>query len=137
MGHGMIDLQVEGKAEIRQYFDQPQTVAERREVAAALRAGGELVIDAAKRRIHSVSGDLASSLTTDTTVGRYQTVATVHHGRGGAHDHLVEHGHAPSGWNKGSEPVLPRPYLWPAYEEQKQAAFAKIRDAIRDVVKNR
>ncbi len=137
MGHGMIDLGVEGMSETQQYFDQPQTPAERNEVASALRAGGDLVIGAAKRRIHSISGDLANSLTTDTTVGRHRSVATVHHGKGGAHDHLVEYGHAPSGWNQSEQPVLPHPYLWPAFEEQKQAAYTKIKDAVVEVLRNR
>ncbi len=135
MGHGMIDLQVEGMAEVQAYFDRPRSMAERQEIAAALEAGGGLVADAAKRRIHSVSGDLAGSLTVSTTVGKHRSVATVHHTKGGAHDHLVEHGHAPSGWNKGTAQVLPHPYLYPAYEEQKQAAYAMMREAVREAVK--
>ena len=135
MGHGMIDLHVDGMTELQAYFDRPRSTAERAEIAAALEAGGELVMDAAKRRIHNVSGDLAGSLMVSTTVGKHRSVATVHHAKGGAHDHLVEFGHAPSGWNKGTEQVLPHPYLYPAYEEQKQAAYAKMRDAVREVVK--
>lgn len=137
MGYGIVDLSMTGMEEVQQFFDQPSTVAERREIASALEQGGELVIDAARRRIHSISGNLADSLQTSTTVGKYKTVATVHHGSGGAHDHLVEYGHAPGGWNKGDQYVMPHPYLYPAFEEQKKAAFEKIKSAVAGVVKHR
>ncbi len=136
MGHGIIDMQVEGMTEVQTFFDRPRSMAERQEIASALEAGGGLVVDAAKRRIHSVSGDLAGSLTVSTTVGNHRVIATVHHGQGGAHDHLLEYGHDASGWYQGSIwQVLPHPYLYPAYEEQKQSAYKLVRDAVREAVK--
>jgi hypothetical protein len=130
-----IDLSVTGMEELNQFFDRPQSVAEHRAVGAALQAGGELVMEAARQKIHSVSGDLAGSLEVTTAVGKYKTVATVHHGTGGAHDHLVEYGHAASGWNKSKQPVLPHPYMWPAYEEQKKAAYEKIKAGVAEAVR--
>ncbi|MDD3212080.1 MAG: hypothetical protein PHY64_00270 [Eubacteriales bacterium] len=132
-----LDLDVSGMDDLERYFGEYRSMAESRRVQQAVLAGGRLIENCAREKIHSVSGDLAGSLETKVTIGGARITATVHHGKGGAHDHLVEYGHEASGWNPSSMPVLPHPYLWPAYEEQKNAAYDQIRAGVAEVVRKR
>ncbi len=131
-----VDLDVTGMDEMQKFFDEPRPLAARQQVRNAVIAAGELIKEDAKSRIHSISGDLADSLQVESTVGQQKIVATIHHGQGGAHDHLVEYGHMTGGWNKSNEPVLPHPYMWPAYEAKKEEAFGLIKGAVAEAVRN-
>lgn len=130
-----VDLDVTGMDELQQFFSEPQPLATRQQIRRAVKSGGELIMEDAKSRIHSVTGNLANSLMVSTVVGQSRIAATVHHGEGGPHDHLVEYGHEPGGWNKGVQPVLPHPYLWPAFEAQKKAAYDLVKNAVAEEVK--
>ena len=134
MGTETVSLNMTGMDDVKAYFQEHgRDVAKRGQIIEALESGGQMIIDSAKGKIHSVSGDLAESLQMSETVGMNSATVTVHHGQGGAHDHLVEYGHGPGGWNK-TKYVLPHPYLYPAFEEQKKAAFEKIRAGVAEAI---
>jgi HK97 gp10 family phage protein len=118
----------------------------------AVSEGSKPIIEDAKRRIHSVDGDLAKSIHADLRVGKSGSWEAVRigpqggEGALGAHGHLVEFGHhmvvggelglGKSGRIVGEVPG--HPFMRPAIRAMKGAAAARVEmilaAAIKEVV---
>lgn len=130
----VIDFTADGGEELQEYLSRYRKLPERQGVKKAMEYAGDLIAFAAKRKVHTMSGDLKEGIGVKTSAGAKTITVTVTSG-GERYAAPLEHGHVPSGWNKGDQYVLPQPFMWPAFEENKRDAYDMIKSAVSEAVK--
>ena len=130
-----VKMDLEGMNDVAKYFERYRNPTERAPVKRAMLEAGEMIAREARARIDNDSGELEEAIAVQTTQGAKSIRTKVHTGSA-RHGSPVEYGHAPSGWNKGDQDVLPQPFLWPAFEAKKNAALREITDAVAAVLIN-
>ena len=127
------DVSVEGAEALEKYLSRYRSVSERSGVTKAMEYAGDLIAAAAKRKVNIESGELQKGIGVRTSKGAKTLTVTVTTGKQ-RYAAPLEHGHRPSGWNKGTMDVLPEPFMAPAFEEQKRDAYALIVEAVKRAV---
>jgi HK97 gp10 family phage protein len=128
------DFSVDGGEAMREYLERYRGVTERRGVQKAMEYAGDLIAQAAKRKVHVLGGETRENIGYRTTAGAKAIAVTVTSGKS-RNAGPLEHGHAPSGWYTGDRPVLPQPFMWPAFEENKRDAYDVIKAAVAEAVR--
>ncbi len=125
-----VTLTADGGDALQEYLSRYRNPHESYPVRVAMNNAGRMVANAAKEKVHVLSGDLQKSIKFSTSKGAKAIAVTV------STDNTryagpLEHGHSPSGWDKGTKEILPQPYMWPAFEENKKEAFDLIKEGVR------
>jgi HK97 gp10 family phage protein len=129
-----VTFTMDGGETMQEYLSRYRGVTERQGVKRAMEYAGDMIALAAQRKVHVLSGTLKDSIKYRTSEGAKAITVTVSTDRS-RYAGPLEHGHAPSGWNKGDKQVLPQPYMWPAFEENKRDAYDLIRSAVAEAVR--
>lgn len=128
-----INMTTEGSEALQNYLSRYRSPTERAGVVKALEYAGDMIAMAARSKVREDSGDLKRGIQVRTSKGAKALSVTVTTGEQ-RYASPLEHGHKPSGWNKGDMDVLPRPFMAPAFEENKREAYNLIVDAIKRAV---
>lgn len=90
------------------------------------KAGGLLIVNAAKRGVHKISSVLASSIGQETEE-KTETFVKVRQGTG------VDYG-LEEEFRPGSKDGTPHSYLRPAYDSQKEAARDEVAASLKEII---
>lgn len=130
----MISVQIEGLAELRSKFSELTDKKQRGVLRTAIRAGGNVVVRAARSKVRSKTGNLRRAIKTSVTVeqGASAEVDIGWDPRIAPHGHLVELGHLQKVGKRGSQGqrtighVAARPFLRPALTENEKKVVETI-----------